>query len=439
MRILLGVGGGIAAFKAAALCSKLVQDGHDVRVAMSRGASAFIGPVTFEGLTGRAVISSSTQVDPDGRVPHVTDARDADVFVVVPATADLMARLAAGACDDPVALAAVSCRGRRIVCPAMNDSMWEAPATQRNLQTLHELGYEVLGPAEGWLAEGYRSVGRMVEPEEIAAAIVGVAVRVRFRMTGEAAALEAAMLWLHLHREVVASVEQPGETDVVCDGPIPTADELAGGLQVEELPLDDGRDWTGRENDAVVEVLDDLWVRPPWVPAPLDREGVELVVPRGGAFGSGEAESTKSILRLQHRVWDEVGVASFADVGCGSGILSLYAQVRGAVTVNACDIEDGAVLAATELLDAEAGGKVFAGGPEILPSGVHDLVAANLGGPEFQPVVEAVRALARPGGVLLIGGLKDHEVQPALDALAIEPFDEEKGGAFTTFAFRLPG
>jgi phosphopantothenoylcysteine decarboxylase/phosphopantothenate--cysteine ligase len=172
-KVLLGIGGGIAAFKAAALCSQLVQRSVSVRVALSRGALDFVGRATFEGIAGTPAIVSATQVDPDGRPPHIAATRDADVFVVAPATADLLAKLAAGVCDDPVTLAAVACRCRRLLCPAMNDAMWADPTVQRNVETVRGLGFEILGPASGWLAEGYEAVGRMVEPEEILAAILG--------------------------------------------------------------------------------------------------------------------------------------------------------------------------------------------------------------------------------------------------------------------------
>jgi phosphopantothenoylcysteine decarboxylase/phosphopantothenate--cysteine ligase len=166
------VGGGIAAFKAAALASQLVQRGARVRVAMSRWAEDFVGRRTFEGLTGLPAIVSPTQVDPDGSVPHIEETRNADVLVIAPATADLLARIAAGAADDAVTLAAVACRARKILCPAMNDAMWEDPGVQRNLATLRDRGFEVLGPVEGHLAEGYVAVGRMVEPDAILAFIL---------------------------------------------------------------------------------------------------------------------------------------------------------------------------------------------------------------------------------------------------------------------------
>jgi phosphopantothenoylcysteine decarboxylase/phosphopantothenate--cysteine ligase len=165
--VLLGVGGGIAAFKAAALASRLVQRGVDVRVAMTRGATRFIGALTFEGLTGRPVAVSATQVDADGAVPHIEAARRADLMVVAPATAGLLARLAAGVCDDAVTLAAVACRCPRLLCPAMNDAMWQDAIVQRNAATLAAHGFELLGPVEGHLAEGYDAIGRMVEPEQI--------------------------------------------------------------------------------------------------------------------------------------------------------------------------------------------------------------------------------------------------------------------------------
>ena len=172
MKILLGVGGGIAAFKAAALASQLVQKGHHLRVAMTRDAGKFIGATTFAGLTGSQVIRSSTQIDFDGTLPHISATKELDCFVVFPATASLIARLAAGVCDDAVTVCAVACRARRILCPAMNDAMWADPGVRRNIATLRGDGYEILGPVEGHLAEGYAAMGRMVEPEDVLAAIL---------------------------------------------------------------------------------------------------------------------------------------------------------------------------------------------------------------------------------------------------------------------------
>lgn len=164
-RAVLGVGGGIAAYKVAFLASRLVQKGVSVRVAMTPSATQFIGAVTFAGLTGSQPILTSTQVDDDGSVPHIDAAKNADVYCIAPATASILAKLAMGAADDPVALLALTSKCPIIVCPAMNDAMWHADATQRNVATLKGRGIEVLGPVTGHLAEGYDAIGRMVEPE----------------------------------------------------------------------------------------------------------------------------------------------------------------------------------------------------------------------------------------------------------------------------------
>lgn len=165
--ILLGVAGGIAAFKAAALASKLVQAGFGVRVAMTPRATEYVGALTFEGLTGRKAILSSTQVDADGQPPHIAAARAAALYVIAPATADLLARLAAGACDDAVSLLAITVRCPLLLCPAMNDAMWLNAAVQHNVGVLRQRGAQFLGPTEGRLAEGYEAIGRMLEPEAI--------------------------------------------------------------------------------------------------------------------------------------------------------------------------------------------------------------------------------------------------------------------------------
>jgi len=164
-RVLLGVGGGIAAYKLAFLASRLVQRGASVRVAMTPRATEYVGPLTFAGLTGRQVIRSSTQIDADGAVPHIEAARWAQVYLIAPATADLLARLALGAADDAVSLLALTCRCPIVVCPAMNDAMWNAGPVQANCAALQARGVQFLGPVEGHLAEGYDAIGRMVEPD----------------------------------------------------------------------------------------------------------------------------------------------------------------------------------------------------------------------------------------------------------------------------------
>jgi len=175
-KVLLGIGGGIAAYKLAFLASRLVQRGASVRVAMTQQATQFLGPVTMAGLTGRPVILSSTQIDPDGGVPHIDAARSAQVYVIAPATADLLFRLASGAAADPVSLLALTCRCPILVCPAMNDAMWNAPAVQHNVAVLRARGVHFLGPVTGHLAEGYDAIGRMVEPDAILDRVLELAV-----------------------------------------------------------------------------------------------------------------------------------------------------------------------------------------------------------------------------------------------------------------------
>jgi phosphopantothenoylcysteine decarboxylase/phosphopantothenate--cysteine ligase len=177
VKAVLGVGGGIAAYKVAFVASRLVQRGVDVRVAMTPSSLAFVGPSTFGGLTNSQPILSSTQVDADGTVPHIEAARDAGVYCIAPATAGILAQLASGAADDPVALLATTMRCPIVVCPAMNDAMWQQAAVQQNVATLRGRGIETLGPVEGHLAEGYDAIGRMVEPDQILArlgAILGL-------------------------------------------------------------------------------------------------------------------------------------------------------------------------------------------------------------------------------------------------------------------------
>ena len=165
-RILLGVTGGIAAYKACTLVRLLVRAGHDVYPLVTAGAERFVAAQTFFALARR-----SPSEDP---YPHL---ERADLLVVAPLTANTLARLAHGLADDLLTEAALAHDGPMLVVPAMNVRMWRHPATQANVATLRERGVEILGPAEGELAEGEIGVGRMVEPEEIFArveALLGV-------------------------------------------------------------------------------------------------------------------------------------------------------------------------------------------------------------------------------------------------------------------------
>lgn len=165
--VLVGVTGGIAAYKAALLVRLLIADGADVTVVMTRGAAAFVGRATFEGLTGRGVRTEVWEDVPDGT--HVQLGRTADAVVIYPATAHTLARLANGLADDLLTTSVLAHDGPLLVAPAMHSEMWAHPATVRNLETLRAQGCVVVGPATGPLMGGDDGPGRVVEPEEVVA------------------------------------------------------------------------------------------------------------------------------------------------------------------------------------------------------------------------------------------------------------------------------
>ncbi len=167
-RVLLGVTGGIAAYKSVQLARDLTQLGAQVDVVLTPTAQAFVGPLSFEGLTGRPV--HSALVAAGHALDHIRLARSADVVCVAPATADFLARAAHGRADDLLTAVLLATRAPVLVCPAMNDRMWAHPQTQANAAHLRTLGYRLVGPAVGPLAwdEG-SGPGRMVEPAEIVA------------------------------------------------------------------------------------------------------------------------------------------------------------------------------------------------------------------------------------------------------------------------------
>ncbi|MGH2678031.1 MAG: bifunctional phosphopantothenoylcysteine decarboxylase/phosphopantothenate--cysteine ligase CoaBC [Actinomycetota bacterium] len=169
-RVLLGVTGGIAAYKAAYLARLLRERGAEVQVVMTPAATRFVGPDTFAALTGREVHSDVFERTQE--VLHVRLARDADVAVVAPATANLIAKLAQGVADDLLTSTLLEFGGPMVVAPAMHTGMWGHPATTHNVDLLREWAVTIVGPVEGSLAAGDQGLGRMAEPEEIAAALV---------------------------------------------------------------------------------------------------------------------------------------------------------------------------------------------------------------------------------------------------------------------------
>lgn len=169
--IIVGVTGGIAAFKTASLVSDLVQDGNSVSVVMTRSARKFVGPATFRALTGRAVITEIFDRRNFPLGPHIELAQQADLLCVAPATADFMAKAAHGLADDLLSTLLLSFTGPVLLAPAMNADMWAKPAVQRNLAQLRCDGLHIADPREGWLSCRQKGVGRMAEPEEINTAI----------------------------------------------------------------------------------------------------------------------------------------------------------------------------------------------------------------------------------------------------------------------------
>lgn len=172
MRAVVGVGGGIAAYKAAELVRLLQQHSHEVQVVMTRAAQEFIQPLTFAALTGRNVITS-LWADAGARdtlssaIEHISVARENDVLIVAPATANLLAKFAQGLADDFLSTLYLAFKGRVVLAPAMNTDMWEHPATQANLATLRTRGCFIVEPDEGWLACGTIGAGRLPEPLQI--------------------------------------------------------------------------------------------------------------------------------------------------------------------------------------------------------------------------------------------------------------------------------
>lgn len=171
-RIVLGVTGGVAAFKAAYLARRLVEAGATVRVVMTRSALEFLGPQTMAAITGAPPLTELFGTETVS--PHTELAAWADAVVVAPATAATLARLASGESDDLLVATILAFRGPVVIAPAMHTEMWEHPATRRNVTMLAADGVRLVGPVSGALAGGDQGVGRMAEPEDILAAVVVV-------------------------------------------------------------------------------------------------------------------------------------------------------------------------------------------------------------------------------------------------------------------------
>ncbi len=189
MNVVLGVTGGIAAYKAAELARALMERGFSVQTVMTAGAQQFVRPLTFAALTGKKVITSlfegSTGEDVlASSVEHIRVAQENEVLVVAPASADVLAKFAYGLADDFLTTMYLAFTGQVVLAPAMNTSMWNHPATQENIRTLRERGHRIIEPAEGLLACGTTGPGRLPEPELIAEVVASVAAN-RHDLEGE--------------------------------------------------------------------------------------------------------------------------------------------------------------------------------------------------------------------------------------------------------------
>jgi len=169
--IVLGVCGGVAAYKSAELASKLVQQGAHVTVVMTPSAHQFIGETTFQALTNRPVYTEMFSPQEHFLGEHIGLARRAELLVIAPATANVMGCLAHGIADNLLTTLATAVMCPVLLAPAMNNEMWSKPAVQRNLQQLRADGLQIVGPGSGWLSCGVIGPGRMAEPSEILSAI----------------------------------------------------------------------------------------------------------------------------------------------------------------------------------------------------------------------------------------------------------------------------
>ncbi len=183
LNILLGVSGGIAAYKSVDLAGSLIAAGASVNTVMTESACRLVGPKSFEAVTSSAVFTSLWSTPEEYKIGHIALVDWADIFVVAPATANIIGKIANGICDD--LLSTTLCAAWRLIkseaallVPAMNDNMWNNPAVQFNVKTVKERGFQLIGPVEGRLACGTEGIGRMSEPQDILKVIEKIASKI---------------------------------------------------------------------------------------------------------------------------------------------------------------------------------------------------------------------------------------------------------------------
>jgi phosphopantothenoylcysteine decarboxylase/phosphopantothenate--cysteine ligase len=170
--VIVALSGGIAAYKVCEVVSRLVQRGAGVTVAMTKAARKFVTPLTFQALSGRSVLTDLWKTGGAADIQHIDLTTRADLLLVAPATANTIGKIAAGLADEVVSNLVISADSPVMLAPAMNDRMWKNAAVQRNVTSLRRDGFQIVGPAEGWLACRSMGPGRMVEAAELVEAVV---------------------------------------------------------------------------------------------------------------------------------------------------------------------------------------------------------------------------------------------------------------------------
>jgi phosphopantothenoylcysteine decarboxylase/phosphopantothenate--cysteine ligase len=180
LNILLGVSGGVAAYKAIDLASKLRACGANVKTVMTENACRLVRPKSFEAITASPVFTSLWGQPEGHKISHINIVDWADIVIVAPATANIIGKIANGICDDLLSTVLCACWAKpTLLAPAMNDNMWSNPAVQRNVKRAKEMGFELTGPEAGRLACGEEGTGRMSEPQDILEAITKMASKIK--------------------------------------------------------------------------------------------------------------------------------------------------------------------------------------------------------------------------------------------------------------------
>jgi phosphopantothenoylcysteine decarboxylase/phosphopantothenate--cysteine ligase len=180
LNILLGVSGGVAAYKAVDLASRLTAGGAKINTIMTENACRLIGPKSFEAVTNSAVYTTLWNTTQEYKISHINLADRADIVVVAPATANIIGKIANGICDDLLSTTLCACWAKpTLLAPAMNNNMWTNAAVQRNIKAVKGMGFKLIGPEKGRLACGTEGIGRMSEPQDILEAIEKIASEIK--------------------------------------------------------------------------------------------------------------------------------------------------------------------------------------------------------------------------------------------------------------------